>query len=150
MSSVSIFLRDPFNSIYGRFISSWVPQHFALGSVNVSGWATQIRENAAMRCHEVALAKDKDKPDDVVWVRDYWAEFADEPAPPEPQPEVEEAVCAQIRARRDAGRAKYKTTMERTDLTPLQWLQHAQEEALDLAIYLEKLRRELQAKEEKK
>jgi hypothetical protein len=54
-------------------------------------------------------------------------------------PEVEEAVIERIRARRDAGRTKYGTTMERTDLSRVQWLRHAQEEALDLAIYLEKL-----------
>ena len=29
--------------------------------------------------------------------------------------------------------------MERTDLSELEWLVHAQEEAMDLAIYLEKL-----------
>ena len=73
-------------------------------------------------------------------------EFAEEPkvAPTE----VEEAVCGAIRARRDAGRKKYGTTMERQDLTPLQWLQHAQEEAMDFAIYLEKLRRVLGEQEQ--
>jgi len=56
--------------------------------------------------------------------------------------ECEEAVIKKIRLRRNAGRNKYGTTMERTDLTRLQWLQHAQEEAMDLAIYLERLIRE--------
>jgi len=53
--------------------------------------------------------------------------------------EIEERVIVEIRKRRDAGRAKYKVSMERTDLSRRQWLQHAKEEALDLAIYLEKL-----------
>lgn len=53
--------------------------------------------------------------------------------------EVEERVVAEIRIRRDKGRAKYGVSMERGDLTRRQWLQHAKEEALDLAIYLEKL-----------
>ncbi len=44
-----------------------------------------------------------------------------------------------IRQRREAGRQKYGTTMERTDLSRREWLIHAQQEALDLAIYLEKL-----------
>jgi hypothetical protein len=57
--------------------------------------------------------------------------------------ECEEAVIAKIRERRDAGRKKYGTTMERGDLTAKQWLKHAQEEALDLAIYLERLMRDL-------
>jgi hypothetical protein len=53
--------------------------------------------------------------------------------------ECEEAVIEKIRARRHAGRRKYGVSMERTDLTKLDWLRHAQEEALDFAIYLEKL-----------
>lgn len=60
--------------------------------------------------------------------------------------EVEEAVISQIRKRRDAGRSKYGTTMERTDLSILQWVQHAQEEAMDFSIYLEKLKRVLKEK----
>jgi hypothetical protein len=56
--------------------------------------------------------------------------------------ECEDSVIQKIRRRRAAGRKKYGTTMERSDLTRRQWLQHAQEEALDLAIYLERLMRE--------
>lgn len=55
--------------------------------------------------------------------------------------ECEEAVIDKIRSRRNVGRAKYGQTMERQDLSEDQWLQHAQEEALDLAIYLERLMR---------
>jgi hypothetical protein len=50
-----------------------------------------------------------------------------------------EAVRAKLLSRSQAGIAKYGTTLERKDLTRLQWLQHAQEEALDLAGYLEVL-----------
>lgn len=57
-------------------------------------------------------------------------------------PECEEAVIEKIRQRREAGRRKYGTTMERGDLTRREWIQHAQEEAMDLAIYLERLLRE--------
>jgi hypothetical protein len=59
--------------------------------------------------------------------------------------EIEEAVIEKIRLRRDAGRQKYGATMERTDLARADWLLHAQEEAMDLAIYLERLIREEQA-----
>lgn len=41
--------------------------------------------------------------------------------------------------REEKGRAEYGTTMDRKDLTEEQWLQHAYEEALDLAIYLKKI-----------
>jgi hypothetical protein len=56
--------------------------------------------------------------------------------------EVEEQVVAMIRERRDKGRQKYGTTMERDDLDEAAWLRHAQEEALDLAIYLQRLIRD--------
>lgn len=52
----------------------------------------------------------------------------------------EERVIARIRKRRDAGRAKYGTSMERKDIDTLGWINHAQEEAMDFCIYLERLR----------
>ena len=52
---------------------------------------------------------------------------------------IEESVCYKILKRSEEGRKKYVVTMERDDLTELQWLTHAQEEAMDLAVYLEKL-----------
>lgn len=57
--------------------------------------------------------------------------------------ECEEAVIHQIRQRRDMGRVKYGQTMERGDLSLREWLKLAQEEALDLSIYLERARREI-------
>lgn len=56
-----------------------------------------------------------------------------------PPPTCEEEVIEKIRKRREAGLKKYGTSMERTDLTELEWLQHAQDEAMDCAIYLQKL-----------
>ena len=41
--------------------------------------------------------------------------------------------------REEKGKLEYGTTMDRQDLTEEQWLQHAYEEALDLAIYLKKI-----------
>lgn len=61
--------------------------------------------------------------------------------------ECEDAVIEKICQRREMGRKKYGTTMERTDLSKLQWLQHAQEEAMDLAIYLERCMREEKEKQ---
>ena len=52
---------------------------------------------------------------------------------------IEESVIVKIKARQELGESKYNTTMERDDLSILEWLVHAQEEAMDLAIYLEKL-----------
>lgn len=52
---------------------------------------------------------------------------------------IEEQVCYKILKRSEVGKEKYGTTMERGDLSELEWLKHAQEEAMDLAVYLEKL-----------
>lgn len=52
---------------------------------------------------------------------------------------IEEQVIEKIKLRAETGEKKYNTTMERTDLSRLDWLVHAQEEAMDMAIYLEKL-----------
>ena len=52
---------------------------------------------------------------------------------------IENAVAGKILLRADFGLQKYGVTLERTDLTKLDWLNHAQEEAMDLANYLEVL-----------
>jgi hypothetical protein len=59
---------------------------------------------------------------------------------------IEEEVCFKILKRSDIGKQKYGVTMERQDLSRLQWLKHAQEEAMDLAVYLEKLINEEESK----
>jgi hypothetical protein len=56
---------------------------------------------------------------------------------------IEERVIKQIRERAELGLNKYGVTMERQDLTLLDWVQHAQEEAMDLAVYLEKIKEQL-------
>jgi hypothetical protein len=40
--------------------------------------------------------------------------------------------------RAQMGKLKYNNTMDRTDLSVIDYLQHAKEEAMDLALYLEK------------
>ena len=56
---------------------------------------------------------------------------------------VVESVIAQLRTRAEKGKEKYGTTMERNDLTLIQWLQHLQEELMDAAVYVEKLKGEI-------
>ena len=50
-----------------------------------------------------------------------------------------EAVREKLLLRSRVGMAKYGVGLDRTDLTRREWLIHAQEEALDLAGYLEVL-----------
>lgn len=52
---------------------------------------------------------------------------------------IVESVRAKLHDRSQAGIRKYGTDMSRSDLSRLDWLRHAQEEALDLAVYLERL-----------
>ena len=52
---------------------------------------------------------------------------------------IEDKVSEKIQLRAELGLNKYGVTMERTDLTTLEWLKHAQEEAMDSAVYLERI-----------
>lgn len=52
---------------------------------------------------------------------------------------IVESVRHKLLRRSEIGIQKYGTTMDRTDLTQVDWLRHAQEEAMDLAVYLERL-----------
>lgn len=61
---------------------------------------------------------------------------------------IEDNVCRKITERAARGLAKYGVTMERTDLTMLDWLRHAQEEAMDQAIYLERIIQEIEKAKE--
>ena len=53
---------------------------------------------------------------------------------------IEERVIDKIRERARVGEDKYKTTMEREDLSFDDWMTHLQEELLDACVYLEKLK----------
>lgn len=52
---------------------------------------------------------------------------------------IEDNVCNKIKTRSEVGKKKYGVTMEEESLSRLGWLIHAQEEAMDLAVYLQKL-----------
>ena len=52
---------------------------------------------------------------------------------------IVESVLSKYKQRSEVGINKYGVTLDRTDLTELEWLIHAQEEAMDLSLYLEKL-----------
>ena len=48
-----------------------------------------------------------------------------------------------LKTRSETGIRKYGTTLDRTDLSVKQWIDHAIEESLDHALYLEKLKSQL-------
>ena len=41
------------------------------------------------------------------------------------------------------GKTKYGTDLDRTDLSTVQWIEHAQEELMDGILYLEKLKQQM-------
>lgn len=56
---------------------------------------------------------------------------------------IVESVINQFKQRSEAGINKYGTTLDRNDLSTLEWIEHAKQEAMDFILYLEKLKHEL-------
>ena len=61
----------------------------------------------------------------------------------EEQDSIVEDVISSFKQRSDVGIRKYNKTMDRDDLSTLEWLQHLQEELMDATLYIEKLKKEL-------
>ena len=53
------------------------------------------------------------------------------------------SIIGKFRDRSELGKKKYGTDLDRTDLSVLDWINHAQEEHMDAILYLEKLRQTL-------
>jgi hypothetical protein len=56
---------------------------------------------------------------------------------------IVESVVKQFKERSEVGIAKYGVTLDREDLSTLEWLQHLQEELFDASLYIEKLKSKL-------
>ena len=59
---------------------------------------------------------------------------------------VVRTIIAKFAQRAAVGKAKYGVTLDRTDLSVLDWINHAQEEHMDAILYLEKLKQTLGGK----
>jgi hypothetical protein len=53
------------------------------------------------------------------------------------------SVITAFIGRSNLGLQKYGTTLDRNDLSVLDWIQHAQEEHMDAILYLEKLKKSI-------
>jgi hypothetical protein len=76
---------------------------------------------------------------------------AESEAPPRQPWELDPIVVAVLdrqKERSNRGWETYGKTMERDDTSTVEWLRHAQEEAMDLAIYLERVIRDLEKAKE--
>lgn len=60
---------------------------------------------------------------------------------------IVERVKEMLTLRSKIGIAKYDTTLNDSKLSTLQWLQHLQEELLDGACYIERLKKDLDERE---
>lgn len=60
------------------------------------------------------------------------------------QDSIVNSVIDKFKQRSEAGINKYGTTLDRDDLSISDWLKHAQEEAMDFCLYLEKLSKKLE------
>jgi hypothetical protein len=56
---------------------------------------------------------------------------------------IVESVVEQFQKRSEVGMNKYGTNLERKDLSIYEWLSHAQEESMDLCLYLERLKQDI-------
>lgn len=59
---------------------------------------------------------------------------------------IVKSVVDKFEQRSDIGQKKYGVTLERDDLTLVEWLTHLQEELMDATLYVEKLKSELENK----
>ena len=55
---------------------------------------------------------------------------------------IVESVITQFKSRSERGIDKYGVTLDRTDLSTLEWLIHLQEELMDATLYIERLKNE--------
>jgi hypothetical protein len=53
-------------------------------------------------------------------------------------------IIQQYQIRAEFGEKKYGVTLDRDDLSTLDWIEHAKQEAMDLTLYLEKLKKALE------
>lgn len=49
-------------------------------------------------------------------------------------------IAMLLKVRSETGIRKYGTTLDRTDLSVKEWIDHAIEESLDLALYLQRIK----------
>jgi len=62
------------------------------------------------------------------------------------QDSIVQSVINKFKQRSEVGIKKYGVTLERTDLSTLNWIEEAQAEAMDFCLYLERLKRQFDEK----
>ena len=62
---------------------------------------------------------------------------------------IVQTVIDRMRSRSEVGMEKYGVTMMRDDVSTIEWIDHAIEELLDGAIYLERLKLDISSKSQR-
>jgi hypothetical protein len=57
------------------------------------------------------------------------------------------SVIDQFKKRATKGKEKYGVDLDRTDLSLIEWIEHAKQEHMDAILYLEKIKNELDGQE---
>jgi hypothetical protein len=60
---------------------------------------------------------------------------------------VVSSILNQFTSRALMGKNKYGVDLDRTDLSLLEWIEHAKQEHMDAILYLEKIKQEISGKE---
>jgi len=60
---------------------------------------------------------------------------------------IVQSILEKFVDRAEMGFRKYNNTLDREDLSRIEWINHAQEELMDGILYLERLKQELNGKE---
>ena len=61
---------------------------------------------------------------------------------------VVSSIIDQFTSRALMGKKKYGVDLDRTDLSLLEWIEHAKQEHMDAILYLEKIKQEISGKKE--
>jgi hypothetical protein len=59
---------------------------------------------------------------------------------------IVDSIIDQFVTRASFGKEKYNTDLDREDLSILEWIEHAKQEHMDAILYLEKLKKTIEAK----
>jgi len=111
----------------------------------------EMQEEKALRIKDAVVTIDTPKyiyesPDgEIVTRRPFNGDIEDREviSDPKKSDRYVQQIKEKFEQRSQTGINKYNTTLERDDLSIVDWLNHAQEEAMDLALYLEVLKDKL-------
>jgi hypothetical protein len=79
--------------------------------------------------------------------RDYLIEMEKQQEDTPKLDSIVTSVIDQFTARAKMGKKKYGVDLDRTDLSLLDWIEHAKQEHMDAILYLEKIKNELDGQE---